>query len=61
MMSVGLHCRLTGRPGRTAGLARFLDHVARHDRVWVATRLDIARHWIKEHAALAAAAPVATQ
>ena len=49
MMSIGLHCRLTGRPGRTAGLARFLDHIAKHDRVWVATRLDIARHWINEH------------
>jgi putative urate catabolism protein len=56
MMSVGLHCRLTGRPGRSVGLARFLDHIAKHDRVWVATRLDIARHWSKEHRALAAAA-----
>ena len=45
MMSLGLHGRLAGRPGRTAGLERFLDHVARHDRVWVATRADIARHW----------------
>jgi putative urate catabolism protein len=45
MMNVGLHGRLAGRPGRTAGLARFLDHVAAHDRVWVATRADIARHW----------------
>ena len=43
MMSVGLHCRLVGRPGRAAALIRFLDHVARHDRVWVATRLEIAR------------------
>jgi len=58
MMSVGLHCRLTGRPGRTAGLARFLDHIAKHDRVWVATRLDIARHWINEHRALADKAPL---
>ena len=58
MMSIGLHCRLTGRPGRTAGLARFLDHVAKHDRVWVATRLDIARHWINEHRALADKAPL---
>jgi putative urate catabolism protein len=57
MMSVGLHCRLAGRPGRTAGLVRFLDHVARHDRVWVATRLAIARHWHREHRALAADAP----
>lgn len=49
MMSVGLHCRLVGRPGRAAALQRFLDHVARHDRVWVATRLDIARHWRRVH------------
>jgi putative urate catabolism protein len=58
MMSVGLHCRIVGRPGRAASLARFLDHVKRHDRVWVATRLDIARHWHREHRALAADAPV---
>ncbi len=45
MMSLGLHGRIAGRPGRTAALARFLDHVAAHDRVWVATRADIARHW----------------
>jgi putative urate catabolism protein len=49
MMSVGLHCRLVGRPGRAAALARFLDYVQAHDRVWVATRLDIARHWIAQH------------
>lgn len=54
MMSIGLHCRLAGRPGRFAGLVRFLDHIAKHDRVWVATRLDIARHWQSEHADLAA-------
>ena len=45
MMSVGLHCRLVGRPGRAAALARFLDYVQGHDKVWAATRLDIARHW----------------
>ena len=45
MMSVGLHCRLAGRPGRAAALARFLDYVASHDDVWVARRIDIARHW----------------
>jgi len=45
MMSVGLHCRLAGRPGRAAGLASFLDHVARHADVWVARRIDIAEHW----------------
>ena len=60
MMSVGLHCRLAGRPGRAAGLIRFLDHIARHDRVWVATRLAIAEHWHSEHKALAENAPVVT-
>jgi putative urate catabolism protein len=50
MMSVGLHTRLAGRPGRTAGLARFLDHVQRHDRVWITRRVDIARHWREHHA-----------
>lgn len=49
MLSIGLHARLAGRPGRTAALARFLDHVARHDNVWVARRIDIARHWIATH------------
>jgi allantoinase len=57
MMSIGLHCRLAGRPGRAAGLARFLDHIARFDRVFVATRLAIAQHWHHEHRALAASAP----
>jgi len=49
MMSVGLHCRLAGRPGRAAALARFLDHVASHDNVWVTRRIDIARHWRAQH------------
>ena len=49
MMSVGLHMRLAGRPGRLRGLLRFLDHVARHDRVWVCRRVDIARHWHAQH------------
>lgn len=49
MMSIGLHCRLVGRPGRVAALARFLDYVESHPHAWVATRLDIARHWIKHH------------
>jgi allantoinase len=49
MLSVGLHCRLIGRPGRFAALQRFLDHVQRHDRVWVCRRVDIARHWIAHH------------
>jgi hypothetical protein len=58
MMSVGLHCRLAGRPGRAAGLNRVLDHIAKFDRVWAASRLDIARHWHREHLALAANAPL---
>ncbi len=45
MMSVGLHCRVVGRPGRVQGLRRFLEHVKAHDKVWVARRIDIARHW----------------
>ena len=49
MMSVGLHTRLAGRPGRAAALGRFLDHVLAHDDVWVCRRVDIARHWIAEH------------
>ncbi len=49
MMSVGLHCRLAGRPGRAAALARFLDYVQGHPNAWVATRLDIARHWVSHH------------
>ncbi|SFH21680.1 chitin deacetylase [Palleronia marisminoris] len=49
MMSVGLHCRLAGRPGRVAALRRFLDHVRGHDGVWIARREDIARHWAEAH------------
>jgi putative urate catabolism protein len=49
MMSVGLHCRLVGRPGRAASLARFLDYVKSHEKVWVTRRLDIARHWHDRH------------
>ena len=51
MMSVGLHCRVVGRPGRIGALARFLDHVLARDRVWVARRIDIARHWLAAHPA----------
>jgi putative urate catabolism protein len=51
MMSVGLHCRLAGRPSRAATLARFLDYVASRPKVWVATREEIARHWMKVHPA----------
>ena len=47
LMNVGLHCRLVGRPGRALGLAKFIDYVLAHDKVWVATREDIARHWWK--------------
>ncbi len=49
MMSVGLHCRIVGKPPRLAGLKRFLDHVLAHDKVWVTRRIDIARHWLAEH------------
>ena len=51
MMSVGLHCRLAGRPGRAAAVARFLDHVSGYDNVWFATRIDIAKHWRTRHPA----------
>jgi peptidoglycan/xylan/chitin deacetylase (PgdA/CDA1 family) len=54
MMSIGLHCRLAGRPSRAATLARFLDYVASKPKVWVATREEIARHWIATHPAAAA-------
>ena len=49
MMSVGLHMRITGHPGRAAGLARLLDHVRSLDDVWVCRREDIARHWMERH------------
>jgi len=49
MMSVGLHARLVGRPGRIAALARFLDHVTARDKVWITRRIDIARHWHAHH------------
>ena len=49
MMSVGMHCRLLGRPGRITALQRFLDHIGQHDRVWVCRRIDIARHWRATH------------
>lgn len=47
MLSIGLHCRLVGRPARIAALGRFLDHVQAHDKVWITRRVDIARHWIE--------------
>jgi putative urate catabolism protein len=49
MMSVGLHCRLAGRPARADGLARFLDHAQQHEGVWICRRIDIARHWHAQH------------
>jgi allantoinase len=49
MLSIGLHCRIAGRPGRLAALARFLDYIRNHDAVWIARRIDIARHWLAVH------------
>ncbi len=55
MMSIGMHCRLLGKPGRIGSLQRFLDHVQRHDKVWICRRIDIARHWQATHPFAAAA------
>jgi allantoinase len=49
ILSIGMHCRLLGRPGRFRALQRFLDYIEQHDRVWVARRIDIARHWKSVH------------
>jgi allantoinase len=49
MLSIGLHCRLIGRPGRIAALSRFLDYVQAHDKVWITRRIDIANHWHTTH------------
>ena len=49
MLSIGLHCRLIGRPARFAGLVKFLDHIMAHDKVWITRRIDIANHWIATH------------
>lgn len=49
MLNIGLHCRLVGRPGRAAALARFVDYVLGHEKVWIPRRIDIARHWIENH------------
>jgi putative urate catabolism protein len=49
MMSIGMHCRLLGKPGRIVALQKFLDHIEKHDKVWVCRRVDIARHWKKIH------------
>jgi len=51
MMSVGLHCRLAGRPGRAAAVEKFLDYIGLHEQVWVTRRTDIAQHWMKHHPA----------
>jgi putative urate catabolism protein len=58
MLSIGMHCRLLGRPGRIGALRRFLDHVQSHDRVWIPRRIDIARHWKEVHPFVAPAAAV---
>lgn len=57
MMSVGLHCRLAGRPGRAMAVQRFLDHARAHEGVWFATRLQIAQHWAATHPFIAREAP----
>jgi allantoinase len=49
MLSIGLHCRIVGRPARAAALARFLDYVQKHDKVWITRRIDIAEHWRTTH------------
>ena len=49
MMTVGLHCRLIGRPGRIQSLRKFLNYVLKHKKVWICKRLDIANFWIKNH------------
>jgi len=49
MLSIGMHCRLLGRPGRFRSLQRFLDYIQAHDRVWITRRMDIARHWCERH------------
>jgi putative urate catabolism protein len=55
LLSIGLHPRIAGRPARARALAGFLDHVLRHDRVWVCRRIDVARHWHAEHPGTATA------
>ena len=51
MMSIGLHGRIAGRPGRTKAIARFMDHITAADAVWITRRIDIANHWLEEHPA----------
>mgnify|MGYP003635022098 FL=1 len=57
MLSIGLHCRIAGRPGRAAGLKRALDYMKSHDGVWFASRLEIAEHWARTHPAPTAQRP----
>ena len=52
MLNIGLHCRLAGRPGRSAALERFIDYARSHEKVWIAKRIDIARHWRDTHPAM---------
>ena len=49
MMSVGLHCRIIGKPGRIQALKKFLDYIKKHKNVWICKRVDIAKHWIKNY------------
>ena len=49
MLSIGMHCRLLGRPARFRALQRFLDYVQSHDKVWICRRIDIAQHWMQNH------------
>jgi peptidoglycan/xylan/chitin deacetylase (PgdA/CDA1 family) len=49
MLSVGLHCRIVGRPARIEALERFLDYILQHPQVWICRRVDIAQHWINTH------------
>jgi peptidoglycan/xylan/chitin deacetylase (PgdA/CDA1 family) len=49
MMSIGMHCRLLGKPGRFGALQKFLDYIQSHDKVWICRRIDIARHWKQEY------------
>ena len=49
MLSIGMHCRILGKPGRFKALQRFLDYIQAHERVWICRRNDIAEHWYKYH------------
>ena len=51
MLSIGMHCRILGRPGRFKALQRFLDYIQAHEKVWICRRGDIAEHWFKHHPA----------